>query len=110
VLSNPSAGRFGDQQRFVIGVANKSSQAVSGVSGELQFIDLFGKQVGAVGFSIAERMEPGGVVEWIGTRDYNRFIDSHRAVWDLEEGQYTTLFQPAAIVFANGLKLEMPKD
>lgn len=101
--------RFSEVQQFVIGVHNKSDKEIAGVSGSLDFIDIFDKKVGSVNFSISERIKPGGDAQWTGTRDYNQFIDTHRNVWNLEEGKYTTRFQPEAVVFADGTKLTVPK-
>lgn len=103
--SNPRAGRYSDRQTFAIGVANKAEKTIVGVSGKLEFIDLFDKTVGSVIFDISEPIQPGFDVRWNGSRDYNQFIPEHRAVWNLEEGQYTTKFTPDTIVFADGTKL-----
>lgn len=103
--SNIYAGQYRDRQVFIVGVENKTDEAMAGVSGELEFVDLFGKVVGAVNFRIAEKIAPKGTVKWTGERDYNQFLDNHRAVWNLERGQYTTRFIPDTIVFADGRKL-----
>lgn len=99
------AGRFLDKQQFVIGVSNKATETMVGVSGSLDFVDIFDKVVGGVNFSISEKIEPGATVKWEGSRDYNQFIAEHQAVWNLEEGKYTTRFIPKTIVFADGRKL-----
>lgn len=44
-----------------------------------------------------------------GGRDYNQFLDPHRAVWTLEERKCTTKFVPEMIVFKDGTKLLVPK-
>lgn len=106
--ANPSVRRYRDEQVFVIGVENRSNHAIKGVSGELEFVDLFDKVVGAVSFRITEDVEPGGTVTWTGTRDYNEFIKEHRAVWNLEEGDFKTRFIPEALVFANGITYKVP--
>ncbi|RYH28897.1 MAG: hypothetical protein EON54_22960 [Alcaligenaceae bacterium] len=97
--------RMSDQQIFRVAVLNKSSTEVIGVAGELQFLDVFGKQVAATSFTISEHIKPSQVFNWIGSRDYNQFIDSHKTLWNLEEGKYTTRFVPEGIVFADGRKL-----
>lgn len=98
-------GRFSDQQTFRIGVKNKSEKALAGVSGDLVFIDIFDKEVGRVGFKIAETIAPGQDYVWEGTRDYNEFISEQKAVWNLEEGKYKTKFEPDTLVYADGTKL-----
>lgn len=104
------AGRFLDKQEFVIGASNRSTETIVGVSGSLDFVDIFDKVIGGVNFSISEKIEPGATVKWIGSRDYNEFIAEHRAVWNLEEGKYTTRFIPRTIVFADGRKLSVEKQ
>eukprot|EP01037_Dinobryon_pediforme_P008716 gene8716-8808_t len=77
--SNPRAGRYSERQTFTIGVLNKSDKAITGVSGKLEFVDMFDKVVGAVSFGITEPIEPGFDVKWEGARDYNQFMAEHRA-------------------------------
>lgn len=107
--SNYRAGRYSEYQQFRVGAQNKTDKVVVGVSGEIKFIDIFDKEVGAVMFGISEKIEPGKTVVWTGGRDYNQFIDSHRAVWNLAEGKYTTKFIPEMVVFEDGSKLGAPQ-
>ena len=106
---NYDAGRYSEFQQFSIGVQNNSDKAVMGVSGEIKFIDVFDKEVGTVNFRISENIEPGKSATWTGGRDYNQFMDAHRAVWNLENGKYTTKFLPEMVVFKDGTKLTVPK-
>lgn len=108
VPRNFEARRFSDEQHFRIGFQNDSDKAIAGVSGELKFIDIFDKEVGAVSFRVTETIVPGQTVVWNGSRDYNQFNDEHRAVWNLESGKYKTRFVPSMVVFADGTKLGMP--
>ncbi len=103
--SNYELRRYSEAQEFKIAVKNTSEKAISGVSGTLEFIDIFDKVVGTVSFKISENLAPGGGTVWTGSRDYNQFIAEHRAVWNLEEGKYKTRFVPGTIVFADGTKL-----
>jgi hypothetical protein len=105
---NYEAGRYSKSQQFVVGVENKSTKDVTGVSGSIEFIDVFDKVVGSVNFGISEKIKPSGTYKWTGVRDYNQFIAEQRAVWNLEEGKYTTRFTPSAVIFADGTKLKMP--
>ena len=106
---NYDLGRFSDVQEFVIGTENRSDKDLVGVSGTLDFIDVFGKVVGSVNFGISERIKPGATYKWTGTRDYNQFISEQQAVWNLEEGKYTTRFIPNSLVYADGTKLTLPE-
>lgn len=102
---NYSLGRISDYQEFKIGVQNSSDKAIAGVSGEIKFIDVFDKEVGSVNFRISENIAPGKTAVWTGGRDYNEFLDAHRAVWNLEDGKYKTRFVPDTVVYADGTKL-----
>lgn len=108
LASNYEVGRYGPVQSFHIGIQNNSEKPIVGVSGRLAFIDIFDKEVGSVNFRASEAIAPGKTVTWKGTRDYNQFVDSHRAVWNLEEGKYTTRFVPEMVVFKDGTKMTVP--
>jgi hypothetical protein len=101
--------RYSDTQRLKIGVKNTSEKELVGVSGELQFIDVFDKQVGPVQFSISQHIASGGEYLWHGERDYNQFIPEHRAIWNLQNGQYKSRFVPESLVYADGTKLTAPE-
>ena len=107
--ANYRISRYREYQQFRIGAQNNTDKTIIGVSGEIQFIDVFDKEVGAVSFRISEKISPTKTAVWTGGRDYNQFIDSHRAVWNLEEGKYTTKFVPEMVVFADGSKLTVPE-
>jgi hypothetical protein len=77
-------------QVIKIGVQNNGDKPIAGVSGALTFIDIFDTEVGSINFRITETVEPGKTVAWNGSRDYNQFIDSHRAIWNLDDGKYKT--------------------
>lgn len=107
--ANYSAGRYSEYQQISLGIQNNSDKAMVGVSGEMKFIDVFGKEVGSTSFDISKDIDPGKSATWTGGRDYNKFIDEQRAVWNLEEGKYTTKFIPAMVVFKDGTKLATPE-
>ncbi len=106
---NFDAGRYSEYQEFRVGVQNNSDKPLRGVSGTLKFIDVFDKEVGAVNFRASENIDPGKTYVWTGGRDYNQFLDTHRAIWNLEEGKYTTRFEPEMVVFQDGTKLSVPQ-
>lgn len=106
---NYDAGRYSEYQQFRIGAQNNTEGIIIGVSGEIKFIDVFDKEVGAASFRISENIAPGKSAVWTGGRDYNQFLDTHRAVWNLGDGKYTTKFVPEMVVFKDGTKLTVPK-
>lgn len=104
-FKNYDAGRYSDEQEIAIGIENKGSKEIKGVSGRLIFVDVFDKDVGTVSFDVTAKIAPGATYKWEGSRKYNEFIAEHRNVWNLREGDYKTRFEPSAIVFADGTKL-----
>lgn len=97
--------RYSEYQEFKIGVKNTSEKPIAGVAGSLEFVDIFDKTVGGVNFRITENIRPGEHVVWTGGRDYNQFLEQHKAVWNLEVGKYKTRFIPETIIFSDGSKL-----
>lgn len=106
---NYDVGRFSEQQEIAIAIQNKGQKEIKGVSGRLIFVDVFGKDLGAIGFDVTEKIQPGGTVKWEGVRDYNQFIAEHKAIWNLRDGDYKTRFEPRAIVFSDGTVLSAEK-
>lgn len=96
-----------ENQVFEIGFQNKSLKDIRGIKGVVKFIDIFDKEVGAVSFGYDDGLKAGATGAWRGVRQYNQFIESHRAVANLEEGKYTTRFEPEMIIFSDGTKLEI---
>lgn len=105
--ANPAANQYSDRQLFKIAVKNTSDKTIAGVAGQLTFVDMFGKDVGAVGFKVTESIAAGSSYIWSGERKYNQFLPAHRAVHDLEEGKYTTRFEPEALVFSDGTSIKV---
>ncbi|MDQ0040848.1 hypothetical protein [Variovorax boronicumulans] len=105
VLKDYQVNRYSDYQEFKVGIKNTSTKPVAGVAGSLEFVDIFDKTVGGVTFRITETIQPGSDVVWTGGRDYNQFIEQHKAVWNLESGKYKTRFVPETVIFSDGSKL-----
>lgn len=107
--SDYQSKRFSDYQEFTVGIQNNTDKQISGVAGELKFIDIFDKEIGAVTFRVTERISPKSTFTWVGGRDYNQFVKEHRAVWNLEDGDFKTEFTPSMVVFSDGTKLIVPE-
>lgn len=97
-----SARRFRGEQLLDVAFKNTGDKVLAGVSGTLVFTDLFEKDVGRVYFKMTEKVPPGGSYIFNGSRDYNEFIAEHRAIKNLQEGQYTTRFETDMIVWLSG--------
>lgn len=105
VPKNYNMRRYSDVQEIKLGIENLTEKDIAGVKGVVKFYDIFGKEAGAIGFSLDSGIKAKGTDTWEGTRDYNQFIDSHKSLAALEEGKYTTKFEPEMIVFADGTKM-----
>lgn len=103
--SDYRSGRYQNEQVFVVGIENKSAKKVVGVSGEIDFIDVFDKKVASTNFAASESIAPGATIKWTGSRRYNEFDADQRAMWNLEEGKYTVKFSPWEVIFEGGEKL-----
>jgi hypothetical protein len=96
---------YSENQLIVLGFQNNGQKDILGIKGTVKFIDIFDKEVGAVGFSYDDGLKAGAAGTWNGSRRYNQFIESHKAVANLEEGKYKTRFEPEMIVFSDKTKL-----
>jgi hypothetical protein len=106
---NYDAGRYSDEQVIKVAVRNTSDRPIAGISGTMEFLDVFEQVVGRLNFDISEKIAPSGTYVWTGSRRYNQFLEEHKAMWNLEEGKYKTRYTPEMIVFADGTKLTVPK-
>lgn len=102
---NYDIGRYSDVQEIKLGIENLTDKDIAGVKGRVKFYDIFGKEAGAIGFSLDSGIKAKSTETWEGSRDYNQFLDSHKSLAALEEGKYTTKFEPEMIVFTDGTKM-----
>ena len=87
------------------GFKNKGQNDISGIKGSITFIDIFGKEVYSMSFGYDDGLKAGASVTWKGSHHYNQFLESDVILANLEEGKYTTRFNPEMIVFSDGTKL-----
>lgn len=101
--------RFRDEQVIVLALHNTSDREIAGVSGMIDFVDMFDKTVGSVHFKFEDGIKPGATEKWTGTREINQFEDEHTAIARLVPGKFTGRFRADGIVFADGTKLNLTK-
>ncbi|MFZ4537150.1 hypothetical protein [Propionivibrio sp.] len=94
-----------ENQIVKLGFENKGQKDIRGIRGSIRFIDIFDNEVGVVSVSYADGLKAGASGSWAGARRFNRYLESHQALASLEQGQYTSRFDPEMIVFADGQKL-----
>lgn len=102
----PSLGRYLPYQGIELAIKNTGAKVIDGVAGRMVFLDVFGKEVGSMNFRATETIQPGSLHTWEGGRDYNQFMDEHRAIANLQEGKYSTRFEPEAVIFSDGTSLK----
>lgn len=105
--ANYQAGTYSDSQVIRLALQNKGTKDIKGVKGDIKFIDIFDKTVGTIGFGYDDGIPAGKTKTWVGSRDYNQFLPEHKAIANLEEGKYTTRFEPEIIIFTDGSKLKV---
>ncbi|WP_211251117.1 hypothetical protein [Stenoxybacter acetivorans] len=98
---------FEDRLYFEIALQNKGKKEITGVSGELKFIDMFDKEIGAITFKFTDGIKADTTTTWTGRRSYNQFMDNDRELANLKDGKFKTQFVPEMIVFADGTKIGM---
>lgn len=98
-----------ERQLLELGFKNRGQKDILSIEGTLKFIDTLDKEVGAVKFSYDNGLKAGASGVWKGSRHYNQSIASHKAVANLEEGKYTTRFEPEMIVLTDGTKFVVHK-
>jgi len=98
-----------ERQLLELGLRNKGKKDIHGVKGTVKFMGISGKEVGAIEFSYDNGLKAGASAVWKGSRHYNPLVASHKAVANLEEGKYTTRFEPEMIVFTDGTEFAIKK-
>ena len=84
---------------------NKGNKDILGIKGSIRFIDIFDNDVDTIGLRYADGLKAGASGGWTGSRHYNQYLESHKALATLEKGKYRFQFEPEMIVFADGGKL-----
>lgn len=105
--ANYKAGTYSDSQVITLALQNKGTKDIKGIKGAIKFIDIFDKTIGTIEFGYDDGIPAGETRTWVGSRDYNQFLDEHKAIANLKEGKYTTRFDPEIIIFADGSKLKI---
>jgi hypothetical protein len=100
---------YSEMQVFEIAIENKGVKDIVGIKGVVNFVDIFDNKIGHVAFGYDDGLKAGASTTWIGSRDYNQFLDAHKAIARLEKGKYTSRFEPEVIIFSDGEKLTMPE-
>ncbi|MEI7577728.1 MAG: hypothetical protein WCK51_12615 [Armatimonadota bacterium] len=105
-----NGGDFSDSIIVTLGFQNKSTRDISGFKGELKFLDMFGDTIKKIKLSHDETVPAMKTVTWTGKIDFNQFMAEDQKLRDADESKLKLQFEPAAIIFQDGTKLEVAPD
>ncbi|MCK4304245.1 MAG: hypothetical protein KAY24_08390 [Candidatus Eisenbacteria sp.] len=93
---------YDDYIRIKCTYENKSQKDVRAFQGILRFNDLFGDLIYQSSLKISDPVAPGAQGTWIGSIDYNQFVDEHKALRNTDLEDMRIEWIPATIIFADG--------
>ncbi len=102
-------GQYEAQVKILLGFKNKSSKDIAGIKGRCRFLDMFGDEIRTVNLSYDDGVLAGKTKEWAGYVDINQFSKEDLKFAGAEQSKMKLVFEPEAIVFKDGTKLEMPE-
>jgi hypothetical protein len=102
-------GQYQAQVKILLGFKNKSSKEIAGIKGKCRFLDMFGDEVRSVNLSYDGGVMAGKTKEWAGYIDINQFSNEDLQFAQVEQSKLKFVFEPDAIIFKDGTKLEMPE-
>lgn len=105
------SGIVTDENLVVLfGYKNNSDKDISGVKGRIIVQDVFGDELSAFQISNDDGIKAGGVKTWRGSRSvrYSLGNNKDRKLAELENNKYKVVWEPQAIIFADGTTLKTP--
>lgn len=106
--SDFSRSRYSDDFVITIGFDNHTAKDMIGVKGVLAFKDVFGDLILRTGVSMDQDIPAGKTYRWVGTIDYNRFLDSHRKLRTTDFEKMKIEWEPEVYLISDGSELRMP--
>jgi hypothetical protein len=103
--SNAMSGRYQDHIVIKCAYQNSSAKRIRAFTGRVRFTDLFDKEVFASSLTITDPVNAGEKATWIGTINYNQFMEEHRRFKDAELTDLKVVWLPKQILFADGTKI-----
>lgn len=94
------------------GYKNNTAKDISGVKGRISVKDLFGDELSAFQISNDDTIKAGQTATWTGLRSVRFSMGNHkdRKLAELSDDKYKIVWEPQAIVFADGTKLVLPEN
>jgi hypothetical protein len=98
-------GQFQDTIDLKVAYQNLSSKDVRAFSGKVRFADLFGAEIMTTTIKIQDPIKAGSKGEWVGSINYNQFIDQHKRLAGAEMANMKIEWIPTAIIFGDGTQV-----
>lgn len=94
------------------GYKNNTEKDISGVKGRISVKDLFGDEISAFQISNDSTIKAGQAATWTGSRSIRFSMGSNkdRKLAELGDDKFKVVWEPQAIVFADGTKLTLPEN
>lgn len=94
------------------GYKNNTAKDISGVKGRVSVKDLFGDEISAFQISNDSTIKAGQTATWTGSRSvrFSMGNNNDRKLAELGDDKYKVVWEPQAIVFADGTKLVLPEN
>jgi hypothetical protein len=102
VASDALGGRYRDSITIKCVYENRSGKDIRAFTGTVRFTDLFGKLIFQSGLTVSNPIKVGGKATWVGSVDYNQFIDSHRSLRNTELTNMKIVWLPRSMIYADG--------
>lgn len=92
-----------------VGMENKTGVEITAVKGSLRLADSFDDEIKTLNFSSDVTIPPGEAVTWKGGIDYNQFMNEDQKLKSTAFNKLKVTWHPAAYIFADGSKMELPE-
>lgn len=94
------------------GYKNNSVKDIAGVKGRISIKDLFGDEISVFQISNDSTIKAGQSVTWTGSRSVRFSMGSNkdRKLAELPDDKFKVVWEPQAIIFADGTKLTVPEN
>lgn len=106
--SDYNSGRYSEDFVINIGFENHSTKDLIGVKGVVVFKDIFGDVIKRVGLSNDDDIGAGKTHKWVGTLDYNQFMDKDNKLRTTPFEKLKIEWEPEVYLFSDGSELRMP--
>lgn len=89
---------------------NNSDKDIAGVKGRIEARDLFGDEISAFQISNDDTIKAGASIVWKGGRSVKYSLGNNKdeKLAEMGDDKFTLVWEPQAIVFADGTKADLP--